>query len=81
TLFALISLTRLKEEFYRRKEDLALYDLRILKEAIHELGHTFGLGHCSHLCVMQFSNHLRNTDIKPPNYCETCLDHLMTFFE
>lgn len=81
TLFALISLTRLKEEFYRRRDNPALYELRILKEAIHELGHTFGLGHCSQLCVMQFSNHLRNTDKKPHTYCETCSDHLRTIFE
>ena len=80
TLFALISLTRLKEKFYNTEENHALYELRILKVAIHELGHTFGLDHCSKLCAMQFSNQLRELDKKPHTYCETCLAKLSSFF-
>ncbi|HWE16315.1 MAG TPA: hypothetical protein VG758_03925 [Hyphomicrobiaceae bacterium] len=38
---------------------------RALKEAMHELGHTFGLGHCPDPgCVMWFSNTLEETDRK-----------------
>ncbi|MHA1489056.1 MAG: archaemetzincin family Zn-dependent metalloprotease [Promethearchaeota archaeon] len=77
---ALISITRLKETFYGRKEDIALLELRVLKEALHELGHTFGLGHCENLCIMQFSNSLVNTDEKPPKFCYTCLRELNDFF-
>jgi Peptidase family M54 len=36
---------------------------RVLKEAVHELGHTLGLNHCPDAkCVMHFSNSLADTD-------------------
>jgi len=76
---ALISVTRLREIFYRRSENLAQFELRVLKEAIHELGHTFGLEHCENLCVMRYSNSLDDTDKKPPYYCEACLKNLNDF--
>lgn len=78
---ALISVTRLREKFYRRSENLAQFELRVLKEAIHELGHTFGLEHCENLCVMRYSNSLDDTDKKPPNYCEACLKKLNDFLD
>jgi len=46
---------------------------RALKEAMHELGHTFGLGHCADPgCVMWFSNTLEETDRKGAAYCARC---------
>ncbi len=43
---------------------------RVLKEAVHELGHTFSLGHCADPgCVMWFSNTLEETDRKGSAYC------------
>jgi len=48
---------------------------RIIKEAIHELGHTFGLVHCDNSrCVMYFSNSLADTDYKRKEYCKKCID-------
>jgi archaemetzincin len=44
----------------------------IIKEAIHELGHVFGLAHCTHECVMQFSNSLAEAQAKPATLCERC---------
>ncbi|MHA1477797.1 MAG: archaemetzincin family Zn-dependent metalloprotease [Promethearchaeota archaeon] len=73
---ALISVTRLREEFYRRIEDRAQFEKRVLKEAIHELGHTFRLEHCENLCVMRFSNSLEDTDNKPLDFCDLCLKKL-----
>jgi archaemetzincin len=67
---ALISLWRLKPEFYGRKPDAELLIERSAKEAIHELGHTFGLKHCSNpFCVMYFSNSIFETDRKQSLFC------------
>ncbi|MFX1390977.1 MAG: archaemetzincin family Zn-dependent metalloprotease [Promethearchaeota archaeon] len=81
TVEGLISIKRLRESFYRRTQNKKLFEERILKEAIHELGHTFGLLHCNKFCIMRFSNSLADTDNKPPEFCNTCLDDLKKFFE
>ena len=46
---------------------------RCMKEAVHELGHTFGLGHCEDpSCVMHFSVSLADTDKKAHEFCKAC---------
>ncbi len=73
---AIISLYRLKPEFYGEKDD-DLFKERVLKEAMHELGHVFGLLHCRNpICVMYFSNSIIDTDRKRWMYCERCKDKL-----
>jgi archaemetzincin len=70
---AIISLRRLSQEFYGLTEDMDRLEERAIKEAVHELGHTYGLGHCSNpLCVMHFSNSLLDTDIKKVSFCPQC---------
>jgi len=70
---ALISLRRLRQEFYGLPRDEKLFLERTLKEAIHELGHTYGLEHCPNpICVMHFSNRLHDTDIKSWKFCPNC---------
>jgi archaemetzincin len=70
---ALISLHRLRPEFHGRKPDVELFMERIEKEAVHELGHTFGLGHCTNpFCVMHFSNSIFDTDRKQSLLCNKC---------
>ena len=70
---ALISLRRLRQEFYGLPRDENLFRERALKEAVHELGHTYGLGHCPDpTCVMHFSNSLHDTDLKGRNFCPIC---------
>jgi archaemetzincin len=78
---ALISVYRLREKFYGLKENQALFELRVLKEAIHELGHTFGLFHCENDCVMIFSNSIEDTDNKPLQFCSRCITNLELFFQ
>ena len=70
---AVISLTRLRQEFYGMPEDKHLFYRRALTEAVHELGHTYGLSHCSNPgCVMFFSNSLPDTDRKGFDFCQSC---------
>jgi archaemetzincin len=50
-----------------------LFEQRVIKEAVHELGHAFGLRHCQiSKCVMHFSNSLLDTDFKDDKFCERC---------
>lgn len=64
---AIISLARL------HAADPAIARMRALKEAIHEIGHMLGLGHCADArCVMYFSNMLADTDRKGHGFCRRC---------
>ncbi len=50
---------------------------RTFKEVNHELGHTFGLTHCSNSkCVMSFSNSLKDVDAKSRFFCDECMNEL-----
>jgi archaemetzincin len=74
---AVIALPRLREQFYGGRNDEALFLARVAKEAVHELGHTYGLGHCSNRrCVMAFSNSLADTDYKGQEFCPRCRTQL-----
>jgi archaemetzincin len=77
TKAAVISLTRLRQTFYHLPEDQTLFHQRVLTEAVHEIGHTYGLGHCSNpRCVMFFSNSLIDTDRKGLEFCTSCKSNL-----
>ena len=75
---ALISLFRLKPQFYSLDHDDELFMQRITKEAMHELGHTMSYGHCSNPdCIMFFSNSIVDTDRKSARFCEECARTLL----
>ena len=71
---AVISSYRLDNRFYGMPENPGLLRERLFKEAIHELGHTFGLVHCrSPECVMRSSTYVEEIDFKSSRFCGSCL--------
>lgn len=70
---ALVSVARLREEFFGRPADKGLLRVRMAKEALHEIGHMLSLDHCrTSYCIMRFSNHLAETDSKKIEFCAAC---------
>jgi archaemetzincin len=70
---AVVSLYRLRPQYYGSAPDEVLFVERGTKEIVHELGHTFALKHCPDArCVMHFSNSLADTDIKGAHFCSKC---------
>lgn len=70
---SVISLHLLRQENFGLAADRDLLIERALKEAVHELGHNLGMGHCQDgSCVMHFSNSLIDTDIKNSYFCNNC---------
>jgi archaemetzincin len=67
------SIYRLSNERYGIKKDQNIFIDRIRKEVIHELGHTFGLIHCSNPnCVMRSSTYVEDIDQKLHRLCHKC---------
>jgi archaemetzincin len=70
---AVISSFRLREEMYGLTADAELLLERLTKEAVHEIGHTFGLRHCDDwTCAMASSNAVERLDIRTASFCERC---------
>ncbi len=64
---------RLKNEFYGMPGNDELYNQRFMKCVIHELGHMFGLRHCSGLeCVMRSATYVEDIDQKSIHLCRKC---------
>ncbi len=70
---AVVSTHRLDPSFYGAEPDPGLFFERLVKESVHELGHTFGLLHCPNpRCVMSFSNSVLDVDRKGRDFCSRC---------
>jgi archaemetzincin len=70
---AVLSSFRFREELFGLDPNPELEHIRLLKEAIHELGHTFGLIHCHRPeCVMHSSTSAEEIDVKGKNFCDEC---------
>ena len=70
---AVVSIDRLRNEAYGLPPDDQLLSERLGKEAIHELGHTYGLLHCRDTaCVMHPSTYAEQIDFKSASFCSAC---------
>jgi archaemetzincin len=70
---AVVSVHRLGQEFYGLPSDSELFRQRLIKEAVHELGHTLNLTHCDdYRCVMASSHAVEWIDIKEIDMCAAC---------
>ncbi len=78
---AVFSTFRLHNEFYGMPPSMGMLGERCLKEALHELGHTYGLRHCADRpCVMNSSTYVEDIDLKPADFCLPCREHLGSLF-
>ncbi len=70
---AVVSSHRLRNEVYGLPANETLLFERLRKEAVHELGHTYGLLHCpSPRCVMRASSYAEEIELKEERFCEGC---------
>jgi len=74
---AVISTYRLHNEFYGLPANRELLITRTGKEALHELGHSYGLTHCAdYRCVMNSSTYVEDIDLKEGRFCDDCQESL-----
>jgi archaemetzincin len=79
---ALVSAQRLRQEFYSLPPDKALLEQRLLKEVIHEIGHTCDLTHCdNYACAMAPSHAVEWIDLKEPRLCSACNRKLLGYLQ
>lgn len=70
---AVVSLHRLRQEFYGLPADTKLLQERVLKESVHEIGHTLNLTHCDdYRCAMAASHAVEWIDLKESSLCPAC---------
>ena len=74
---SILSVCRLHEEFYSGITNEKLLLERTIKEALHELGHCYGLRHCIDWdCVMHSSPGIEEVDIKGNTFCRNCVSQI-----
>jgi archaemetzincin len=74
---AVVSLARLRQEFYGMAPNSEVLLERAAKEALHETGHTFGLVHCAdRSCAMSLATNVRHIDEKRDGWCGACAGQL-----
>lgn len=74
---AVVSAFRFRQEFYGLDGDEDLLRERLLKECVHELGHTLELRHCQdYRCAMASSHAVEWIDLRGSTLCESCRSQL-----
>lgn len=70
---AVVSTYRLRQEFYGLQGNEDLFRDRLLKECVHELGHTLDLRHCQdYRCAMASSHAVEWIDLRQRTLCDSC---------
>jgi archaemetzincin len=70
---ALVSLARLRPEYYGLPPDRELMMRRGVAEIVHEIGHVMGLAHCADFgCIMHFANNAETIDLRGMTFCPNC---------
>ncbi len=73
----IISSFYLRENLDEKSHDSVIFLARLKKEAVHEVGHLFGLTHCPDPnCVMNLSGKPGDIDIKSSSFCSNCSEVL-----
>ena len=68
----LVSAFRLNEDNLSFDPDKTFKD-RIVKESIHEIGHTFNLRHCKNNdCIMNYCRSVKEVDLRKDGLCRYC---------
>lgn len=68
---------RLRPELTGDRPDNTLLRSRLLKEVLHELGHTLGLTHCrTSWCAMAASRIAEEVDLKDAAFCDRCSERI-----
>ena len=72
-IVAVMATARLRQAFYGLPSDESLEIMRTRIEALHEVGHTFGLTHClERTCAMSLATTVQHVDLKRDGYCSGC---------
>jgi archaemetzincin len=72
-MVSIVSLARLRQEFYTLPANVVLLLGRLAKEALHEIGHTIGLIHCLDKgCPMSLATNIHQLDLKGSEFCTSC---------
>jgi len=76
---SVVSYYRLRQEFYGLPHDADLLRHRLLKESVHELGHTLDLTHCEdYRCAMSASHSVELIDLKENSFCGNCAEQVLS---
>ena len=73
---AIVSLHRMKPEYYGLPEDIDLIKERLFSVALHQIGHVLGLKNCVNECVMRAASSVNDVDKRPSGFCPDCLLNL-----
>jgi archaemetzincin len=74
---ATLSIYRLRPKSHSGHSGLKVFRQRVIREALHEVGHLHGMDHCNKpKCVMRACTCLAEVDKAGNEFCSECKEHL-----